>query len=217
MELNSFILEKYGVKLGRLPIEIPDMGRNQLAELFNELGFTEGAEIGVESGAFSEILCKANPKLHLSCIDAWTTYRGYRDYTKPETIATFYENAQKTLSQYNTTLIRKFSMDAVKDFKDESLDFVYIDGNHTFQFVTNDICEWSKKVKPGGIIAGHDYHTYLKRRQIHVVDVVPAFTRAYCIEPWFVTGSKEKIEGVIRDTVRSWFWVNKPLPAGTQR
>ena len=140
MDLNKFILEKYDVKVGRLPVEIPDMGRNQLAELFAELGFIEGAEIGVESGAYSEVLCKANPKLHLNCIDAWITYKGYRDYTRPETIAGFYENAQKTLSQYNTTLIRKFSMDAVKDFKDESLDFVYIDGNHTFQFVTNDIC-----------------------------------------------------------------------------
>jgi len=217
MDLNQAILQRYNLKLGKLPIEIPDMGRNQLAELFAEWGFTEGAEIGVESGAYSEVLCKANPKLHLNCIDAWTVYHGYRDYTRPETIAGFYENAQKTLSQYNTTLVRKFSMDAVKDFKDESLDFVYIDGNHTFQFVTNDIVEWSKKVKQGGIIAGHDYHRYLKRRQIHVVEVLNAFTSAYEINPWFVTGSREKIDGKVRDTVRSWFYVNRPLPAGTRK
>jgi hypothetical protein len=218
LDTLQHIINKYKLNPAqRLPIEIPDMGRNQLAEVFYELNFTSGAEIGVESGAYSEILCKANPSLHLFCVDAWITYRGYRDYTRPETIATFYENAQKTLSQYNTTLIRKFSMDAVKDFKDESLDFVYIDGNHTFPFVTQDIAEWSKKVKPGGIIAGHDYHRYLKRRQIHVVDVVNAYTHAYDINPWFVTGSKEKIDGVIRDTVRSWFWVNRPLAPGTQR
>lgn len=48
-------------------------------------------------------------------------------------------------------------MDVVKQFKDESLDFVYIDGNHSFQHVVNDLCEWEKKVKVGGIVAGHDY------------------------------------------------------------
>jgi len=214
----ELVASKYRLDLTqKSPIEIPDMGRNQLAELFAELGFTEGAEIGVESGAYSEVLCKANPKLHLYCVDAWITYKGYRDYTRPETIAGFYENAQKTLAQYNTTLIRKFSMDAVREIPNASLDFVYIDGNHTFEFVTNDIAEWSKKVKPGGIVAGHDYHRYLKRRQIHVVDVVNAYTHAWQIGPWFVTGSKEKVDGKIRDTVRSWFWMNQTLAPGTRR
>jgi glycosyltransferase involved in cell wall biosynthesis len=48
-------------------------------------------------------------------------------------------------------------MQAVTDFADESLDFVYIDGNHQLKYVVEDIVEWTKKIKKGGIIAGHDY------------------------------------------------------------
>ena len=198
-----------------MPIEIPDYGRNNLAELFAELKFNTGVEIGVESGLYSEILCKANPNLHLNCVDAWTPYKGYRDYVKTSTIHGFYEVAKERLSKYNTTMIRKFSMDAVKDFADRSLDFVYIDGNHTIEYVINDIAEWSKKVKIGGIIAGHDYHNYLKRRQIHVVDAVHAYTHAWQIYPWFVTGTREKIDGKVRDTVRSFFWINGEKPNGS--
>ena len=48
-------------------------------------------------------------------------------------------------------------MDAVKDFDDESLDFVYIDGNHLYPAVKKDIDLWWPKVKAGGVMGGHDY------------------------------------------------------------
>lgn len=46
-------------------------------------------------------------------------------------------------------------MAAAPDFKPESLDFVYIDGDHKFKYVAEDISEWFWK--KGGMIAGHDY------------------------------------------------------------
>lgn len=52
------------------PIEIPGVDRNDLATLFCELGFKEGAEIGVEQGAYSEVLLTHNPGSRL--------YGGYR-------------------------------------------------------------------------------------------------------------------------------------------
>ena len=168
--------------------------RDELSAIFHGLGFTSGAEIGVEQGAFSESLLKDNPDCKLYAIDAWKAYRGYRDHTRQGKLDRFYESAKTRLASYNVEIIRKFSMDAVKDFADRSLDFVYIDGNHDFYHCTSDICLWSKKVKVGGIIAGHDYVRWngLKSTTCHVVDVVNAYTRAMDIRPWFLLGKQDR-------------------------
>src|SRR3989344_1778672 len=72
MNTLSYIVDKYDLNIGRQYIlEIPNIGRNNLAELFAELKFKKGAEIGVALGEYSEILCKVNPNLHLFSIDPW--------------------------------------------------------------------------------------------------------------------------------------------------
>ncbi len=127
--------------------------RKELARHFAELGFTIGAEIGVCSGTYSQILCKSNPKLKLYCIDNWGL--GTRMDKRWERK---YKEAQFRLGPFNTTIIRKLSMDAVKDFEDESLDFVYIDADHAYKNVRDDIRAWTPKVRKGGIVSGHDYY-----------------------------------------------------------
>lgn len=118
--------------------------RNDLAFHLAELGLNEGAEIGVLGGTYSIILCEANPKLKLYCVDIWNRKGKY-------------EEAQVRLAPYNAKLIRKLSMDAVRDFKDGSLDFVYIDADHHFDAAMEDVIAWSRKVRKGGIVSGHDY------------------------------------------------------------
>jgi len=189
------------------PFEIPDANRNDLPNLFTELGFKEGAEIGVKEGEFSEVICQAGLKLY--GIDP---YLVYDDYVEPETqnsLNQAMDKADQRLKGYDFTAIKKTSMSAANDFLDLSLDFVYIDGNHSFKFVTEDIFEWSKKVKKGGIIAGHDY-VYLgnkDKHQVHTKYVVEAYTRAFGIASWYVIGRKEKVKGEKRDSYRSWFWI----------
>lgn len=215
MSTLDYILKKFNLSFDedtKMPIEIPDIGRNGLAELFRELKFKVGAEIGVLEGEYSEVLCKSNPEAKLYGIDPYKPYRGYHDYTRRETFKKVFEKAKARLSQYNCQIIRKFSMDAARDFTDESLDFVYIDGNHSFQSVTNDIVEWSKKVKPGGIISGHDYIKHRKPTSIHVYEVVKGYTEAYNIRPWFLLASKSIINGVIAAEARTYMWVKMPSP-----
>jgi len=149
-------------------------------ELFKDM--TVGAEIGVEQGTFSEIICKANPGIRLYCIDAWKTYKGYRDHTRQEKLDRYFEEATKRLESYNTVIIRNWSMEAVEEFEDECLDFVYIDANHDFKHVAEDIAEWSKKVKKGGIVAGHDYVRNRSSIECQVKDVVDAWGHAYGIK-----------------------------------
>lgn len=50
------------------------------------------------------------------------------------------------------------SFDRAKDFEDNSIDFVFIDANHTYEFVKRDIEAFLPKMKAGGVIAGHDYN-----------------------------------------------------------
>lgn len=213
MTTLDLILSKFKIDFNdktKMPIEIPEIGRNGLAKLFNELGFRSGAEIGVLEGEYSEILVKANPNLKLFSIDPWVPHRGYTDFTRKETFAKALEKARTRLSQYNSEIVQKFSLDAVRDFPDESLDFVYIDSDHSFQSCTNDIVEWSKKVRQGGIISGHDYLKYEKPTNIHVYEVVNGYTEAYNIRPWFVLAAKTIVNGVIAAEERTYLWVKMP-------
>ena len=191
-----------------MPVEIPNVGRDDLAVLFCELGFKVGAEVGVERGVFSEMLCQRNPALHLYAIDAWTEYEdlpaGRWSQAK---LDAYYAAARARLAAYDCDLVRKFSREAARDFEPESLDFVYIDANHEFRYVADDLCVWAKIVRPGGIVSGHDY---MRRRSVtngncHVPYVVQAYAAAYSIWPWFVLGTNDI--GLKRDHFRSFMWV----------
>ena len=62
-----------------------------------------------------------------------------------------------TKSFHNITHIRKTSDQAIKHLAIESVDFVYIDGNHQYDFVKKDIESYFKIIKPNGFLGGHDY------------------------------------------------------------
>jgi len=158
--------------------------RKHLAELFCTLGFTEGVEVGTQRGIFAKVLCENNPQLHLSCVDPWSSPNEKVQKAHNEKYAIALQN----LNDHNVSIIRKASMDAVGDFKDKSLDFVYIDGDHSFESCILDILHWTKKVKSGGIVAAHDYHPFVG---IDVILAVNAYTRANHIDPWYVTREPE--------------------------
>jgi len=69
-------------------------------------------------------------------------------------------------------LIRQTSEKAVKSFKDNSVDVVYIDGNHNYSYVLQDIEIWYPKVKKGGVIGGHDFRGHALGVILAVVDFV---------------------------------------------
>jgi hypothetical protein len=193
---------------GRDPHEIPNIGRDGLAVLFGQLGFTRGAEIGIEQGLYSETLCKAVPGLLLYCIDPWMAYKGYRDHVSQEELDQFYLNTRARLAPYDVEILRMTSEYAREEVDDDSLDFVYIDGNHELPYVMYDIIWWARKVRKGGIVSGHDYYESTRHdTKNHTVYAVQCYTRSYRIHPWFLLGSKEKKTGEIRDTSRSWLWV----------
>lgn len=210
MNSLKFITQKYNLDLGlSSPIEIPNMGRNNLAELFAELNYQVGAEIGTEAGLYAEVLCRANPQAKLYCVDAWTVYPNYREHVNQNKLDEIYAEAKTRLAPFNCELVKAFSAEVVANFGDQSLDFVYIDANHDYHFVSQDIARWSQKVRHGGIIAGHDYFIPGNNplMKYGVVQAVNDYTAANKISPWFLIGTKAKIPGKIRDNRRSWMWI----------
>lgn len=187
-EIHKAIRKKFNIK--RVKDSLPwgshrGYTRNHLAELLSELEFNKGAEIGVRRGRFSMLLCKNNPKLELYCVDPWDAYDRRYNVERQNRI---YAEAVKNLTPYNAKIIRKTSMDALEDFKDESLDFVFIDGNHEFDYVCPDIIFWSQKVKRCGIVMVHDYYNF---GWSGIVQAVDAYTRCHHIDPWYVTKELE--------------------------
>lgn len=154
--------------------------RKDLIEVFAEVGYRVGAEVGVRKGENALFMFKTIPDLKLYCIDPWTPYK-----TMPKERQDVYlQIAHEALDQYDAIFVQKTSMDAVKDFEDEFFDFVYIDGRHEFDFVMEDLIHWSPKVKKGGIVSGHDYYFFPDGG---IVDAVNAYTKANNIYPWYVT------------------------------
>jgi len=191
------------------PFEIPDCSREDLPQFFVDMGFKVGAEIGVERGQFSESLCRAG--LTIYAIDPWREQPNLFYERGQKRQDSYYEHTKQRLAPYpNSTIIRKTSMEAVTDFANESLDFVYIDANHEFRYIAEDLVEWTKRVKKGGIVSGHDYF-FVKPgigAQIwHVAHVLHAFTNAYNISNWYVLGAKDQHANEKRDRWRSWMFV----------
>jgi predicted O-methyltransferase YrrM len=206
MDTLKYIATKFNVDLNhKPPIEIFNINREIMAETLTELNFNLGVEVGVRQGLHAELLCKTNPKLKLYGIDLWEAYSGYAEHAKQQD--QFYQETLERLTNYNCTLIRKFSMDAVNDFEDKSLDFVYIDAAHDFKNVAMDVCEWAKKVRPGGIVYGHDYKRSKGSWQNAVKDVIPAYCYHFKINPWFILGEQGHSDGLYREGTQSWMFV----------
>jgi len=170
------------------------MTRVDLAKLFGKMGFRVGAEIGVCKGKFSRVLCWNIPDLVLYCIDTWKS-----DPNDPGDEGELNEfnlaHARRILKPFDATFIRNTSVEALSAFEDGELDFVYIDANHTFDYAMRDIIEWSRKVRVGGIVSGHDYY---RLRNFGVILAVDTYARAHRIEDVHI------LRG---DHTPSWYWV----------
>lgn len=109
-------------------------------------------EIGVFKGcSFSYLVVEAinsGKKFDLVAIDA---------FPWPGLQESFTEN-MKPLEGHYRLLAGGDSFDRAKDFEDNSIDFCFVDANHTYEFVKKDIEAFLPKMKKGGIIAGHDYN-----------------------------------------------------------
>lgn len=129
-----------------------------LLDLFKEKGFGIGVEIGTDRGGYAQNIMDRIPFVELYTLDPYIPYNEGDEVKDAEKMKEIEADARNTLSKYpNCAILKTTSMEAVKLFEDNSLDFVFIDGSHHYIDVYNDIFYWAEKIKSGGIIAGHDY------------------------------------------------------------
>lgn len=76
-------------------------------------------------------------------------------------------------------ICREYSFDAVKHFKDNYFDFIYIDADHTYSACLKDIEDWYPKVKPGRFLLGDDYRVAKLRTGVEygVIQAVKDFSK----------------------------------------
>jgi SAM-dependent methyltransferase len=195
MDIDKLIRTRFHIKSGdTLPYKSwnRNITRLDLAKLFAELGYKTGVEVGVSEGRYSLMLCQTIPGLQLTCVDPWQAYERISQRLCDER----YRLAVERLTPYGVTFARMTSIEAVKNFPESSLDFVYVDGWHVFDAVMQDIIEWSRRVRKGGIVSGHDYYDFYKAGVRAAVD---AYTRAHNIGAFYLTPEREP----------SWFWVKR--------
>jgi len=132
-------------------------------------------EIGVLTGDFSElILEKLNPeKLYL--IDPWeigfdknSDQKFYTEslpnvptaYSTQNDLDIVKDKFSQEIKRERVILKKGFSYDEVQSFPDDYFDFVYIDSCHLYESVKADLEDYFPKLKPGGLICGHDYFDF---------------------------------------------------------
>lgn len=118
-------------------------------------------EIGVFNGDFSRILFNRAPKeLHLIDPFIGSFWSGDKDGSNMQyaNLEISYQNLKQTYAQYNYVSIHKgFSETVLLTFPDYYFDFMYIDANHDYKSVKQDLAICRQKTKINGIISGHDY------------------------------------------------------------
>lgn len=148
-----------------------------------------GAEIGVFEGTHAKLILQTLNVETLFLVDPYVPYDDLQLSNIPDALPT----AIRTLEPFKDRIqwVKKTSEDALQSFEDESLDFVYVDGNHKYGFVKRDLQGYWSKVRSGGILGGHD----LSGDFIGVCRAVVEFSRMMnkpvCSkgnEYWFIKG-----------------------------
>ena len=116
--------------------------RHFLDWLIKEHDIKTMAEVGVRDGRTTFHLLDHNPDLVVYAIDKYTG-KFYTDETKER-----YGDRLKPICQ--------FSVAAAREIEDASLDLVFIDASHQYEWVSKDIPAYRSKLKAGGWLTGHD-------------------------------------------------------------
>jgi len=133
-----------------------------ISDLVRDNKWEVGVEVGVKEGENLFFIMDHCPELKMTGVDAWEKQLSE---TEGEDYATWnmdgmYARVHAQSAKYKGRLkiIRSFSVEAAKLFEDKSLDFVFIDAQHTYPCLKADIEAWSPKIKDSGKLLGHDIH-----------------------------------------------------------
>jgi len=160
-----------------------------MAKIVNERMFKRIIEVGVYKGRFCGGLNWVCPHItNYIGIDTWADFHNpeyleenMAKMTNEDWIEAYLECCRSTMVYPQIKLIRANANDVAKIIPNKSVDMVFIDADHSYEAVLNDLKVWTPKVRRGGIMSGHDFikhHTGVKRAVIEFfgdrVDRLPA-------------------------------------------
>jgi len=133
-------------------------------------------EVGTWKGEFGEHILAKDSVTKLYCVDPYKHFinNEYPDamnaltQTEFDSLFNTVNNKLTSIFGNKVEFIRKMSTEAAQHFDDNSLDFVYIDGNHDYSYVLEDLKVWYPKVKIGGFLCGDD--VYSQDLSVHDLD-----------------------------------------------
>lgn len=131
-----------------------------IEDLVKRNGWTHGAELGLWEGTTINHLLTHCRQLHMIGVDLWEPQpdnpgpEGYEGWDHGKHEATC--RARCAAHNGRVRLIKGYTSEAAKQVQDASLDFVFIDADHSEHGCRRDIIEWLPKLKPTGWILGHD-------------------------------------------------------------
>lgn len=130
--------------------------RADLGRILSDLNLVgEAVEVGVYRGEFSTMFLSKWHGRMLHCIDPWEVTPYFTGNRQDD-----FERARRKLDFLHPQRwkpMKATSPGATSSFADGSLDFVYIDADHNYQPVLEDLGAWWPKLKTGGMMAGHDF------------------------------------------------------------
>jgi predicted O-methyltransferase YrrM len=133
-----------------------------LAQFLKERGYKTGIEIGTAYGGNAYHLLQNTELDNLTCIDPYLYYPAMPGFSCQEEYDKLHQFAIDRLSGFpNASIVRidsyTFYNSVAKDFK---FDFVFLDGSHDYEDVKWECENYSKIIKPGGVLSGHDYNIF---------------------------------------------------------
>lgn len=127
-----------------------------LNRMIREHGFTIGCEVGTGTGRTGCEILKANRNFHLIQVAYYPELPGEINYCTTKKARKLWWRRMKSF-QSQLTVLNASSHIAVNRVADNSLDFVFIDADHSYEHCIEDIRDWVPKVKPKGLVCGHDF------------------------------------------------------------
>jgi predicted O-methyltransferase YrrM len=122
----------------------------------------KGIEIGTCRAESTAYFLEKCPNIDLlTTIDPYKGYQDWNGEITQETVDRFMEVAKKNLKQYGkrVKMLREESTGVADTFKDKSVDFIFVDGDHSYDATLADCEAYYSKLKSGGLFCGHDYQT----------------------------------------------------------
>ena len=156
-----------------------------------------GAEIGTCLGFSAELFLKELPSLQtLYCVDHYPTFIDWNGTVmSEERQACMKGDALQRLSAYGTRAqlryqtSEQFALEFGVSSKIQYLDFIFVDGDHSFEGVMKDFTLYWDHIRPGGIFAGHDWNLPTVQQAVKTFFPDPSKVVSVSNEGWYIVKS----------------------------